>query len=184
MDRAAEIALARSAAPPAASSAARVLVLTDAGYVVADSGRNGVVCLVDRSWLHSLEPHCYDPEGAATILPIAVFRAGERHRGRTEAEIQRDVAVGLTSGRFRLPRRPSLTYMLSSAQVLYNDEGKLVGAWRPHVMLYYPGLTNADVGLGTAPDLRVGMVSGEGTLLATLMIVVPESIDPVPVVGR
>jgi len=51
-------------------------------------------------------------------------------------------------------------------------------------MLYYPGLTNADVGLGTAPDLRVGMVSGEGTLLATLMSVVPESIDPVPVVGR
>jgi hypothetical protein len=184
MDRTAEIALARSAAPPGVSAAARVLVLTDTGYIVADSGRTGVVCLVDRSWRHSLEPHCYDAEGAATILPIAVFRGVERHRGRAEAEIQREVIAGLASGRFRLPRRPSLTYMLSSAQVLYNDEGKRVGAWLPHVMLYYPGLTNAELGLGTAPDLRVGVVSDEGTPLATLMIVVPQSIEPLPVVRR
>src|SRR5579864_8730145 len=49
-DRNAEIALARSAAPPSISADATVLVLTRHGFETAVPGKNGWVCLVDRSW--------------------------------------------------------------------------------------------------------------------------------------
>src|SRR5579871_3282172 len=45
-----EVALARTAAPPAISGAAEVLVLGPRGYGVAVKGSNGFVCLVERSW--------------------------------------------------------------------------------------------------------------------------------------
>ncbi len=62
-----EVALARSAAPSSVSDPATVLVLADSGYVVARSGTNAVTCLVNRSWLHSLEPQCYDAEATSLV---------------------------------------------------------------------------------------------------------------------
>jgi hypothetical protein len=179
-----EIALARSAAPPGVSARARVLALTDTGYVVVDSGAGEpatrVTCVVSRSWPRSVEPHCYDAEGAATVLPIQLRRDVLRHRGRPEAEIDAEIARGLASGRFRLPARPALTYMMSAAQVLYDDAGRRVGAWRPHLMLYYPYLQGAALGLGPTPDMRVGVVSQPGTPLANLTVVVPGFVEPAP----
>src|SRR5579863_7561094 len=55
---AAEIALARTAAPPSVSTDAQVLVLTANGYVVAAKGSNGWVCFVGRPWMAGLD----DPE--------------------------------------------------------------------------------------------------------------------------
>jgi hypothetical protein len=182
LPRAEEISLARSAAPAAVSARARVLVLTDSGYVIADAGSNGVTCVVNRSWPRSIEPHCYDEEGAASILPLELRRTELLHRGASTQDVEREIAAGLASGKFRLPRRPSLTYMMSSAQVLYNDEGRHVGSWHPHVMIYYPYLTNLGLGLGTSiPGMAV---SEEGTPLSTLMLVMPAFVSPVQSVAR
>jgi hypothetical protein len=179
-----EITLARSAAPPGVSARARVLVLTDSGFVVAEPGSSGVTCLVDRSWSLSIEPHCYDAEGAASILPMFVRRTELSHLGASEAEIDREIADGLASGRFRLPRRPALTYMMSAAQVLYDDDGRLVGHWRPHLMMYYPYMTNAELGLPATPDMSVGSVFDEGTPRASLVIVMPEFVSAPAVATR
>ena len=51
MDRDAEIALARSAAPDAISHEASVIVLTRHGYETAVEGKNGWVCWVGRGWM-------------------------------------------------------------------------------------------------------------------------------------
>src|SRR5258708_31281095 len=51
MERNAEILLARSAAPDSISSDATVLILGRQGYQTAVEGRNGFVCMVDRSWM-------------------------------------------------------------------------------------------------------------------------------------
>jgi hypothetical protein len=48
-DRDSEVALARTAAPPAISNDATVLVLTRQGYQTAAPGKSGFVCFVDRS---------------------------------------------------------------------------------------------------------------------------------------
>ena len=175
-----EIALARSAAPAAVSGQATVLVLTDRGFEVADSGTNGVTCVVNRSHPLSLEPHCFDPEGSATVLPIELRRTELLREGRSAAEIEREIARGLADGTYRLPRRPAMSYMMSSGQVLYNDKGAFVGRWQPHLMVYYPALTPADLGLGDAPSPMAPVVVDPGRPLSNIMIVVKDFVDPAP----
>ena len=84
MDRDAEIALARSAAPESISRDADVLVLGRHGYETAVKGKNGFVCVVDRTWMGQFEgdgadmfwnpkgrgPVCFNPPAARSILPI------------------------------------------------------------------------------------------------------------------
>src|SRR5580658_4335703 len=50
IERSAEIALARSAAPDSISQDAEVLFLGRHGYETAVKGKNGFVCMVERSW--------------------------------------------------------------------------------------------------------------------------------------
>lgn len=173
-----EIALARSAAPASISANARVLTLTDTGYAEATAGTSGVTCVVNRSWDRSVEPHCYDAEGSATVMRLELRRNLLRHLGKSEAAISDDLAAGLRDGVYRLPTRPALTYMMSSRQVLYDDSGKLVGKWRPHLMIYFPHLSGAALGLPDVPEMRVGMVTGGGTAESSLMIIMPAFVEP------
>ncbi len=174
-----EITLARSAAPPSVSAWARVLVFTDSGYVVADSGSSGVTCVVNRSWPQALEPHCYDAEGAGSVMPPELRRAELAHRGVAQADIDREIAAGLASGRYRMPQRPALTYMMSAGQVLYDDSGRRVGSWKPHLMLYYPYLKSAELGLSSQDAGRIGSVSQGGTPASSLVIIVQDFV-PAP----
>ena len=172
-----EIALARSGAPASISANARVMMLTDTGYAVIADGSSGVTCIVNRSWNRSLEPVCYDPEATATILRIEMRRELLRHRGKAEAEVAAEVGKALLDGTLRLPTRPALTYMMSAGQVLYDDDGRFVGRWRPHLMIYYPYLTNASMALPPQPEMSVGMVMEDGKHDSFLMIVMPKFVD-------
>jgi len=173
-----EIALARSAAPPSVSDSARILVLTDRGFEVAIPGTNPVTCLVNRSWPESLEPECFDAEASISVLPVELYRTEQRHLGRPEDVIEREVNDRLADGRFRLPRRPAMQYMMSSGQQLISDDGRKVGKWYPHLMLAMPYLTSAELGLSDSVDIRVGMVADSGKPWATLVIPVRAFIDP------
>lgn len=173
-----EITLARSAAPAAVSDSATIYVLGELEYEVAVRGTNGNACYVSRDWLESLEPHCFDAEGAATVMAMAMHRVAKLHQGQTTAEADREVADGLASGRFRLPRRPAMSYMMSAAQRLVSDDGRAVGSWQPHLMIYYPYLTAADLGLPAAGDLRSATVVDPGKPLANIMIVLKDFVQP------
>src|ERR1700733_3710261 len=78
-----EIALSRSAAPISISGDASVLTLGDHGYETALKGRNGFVCLVQRSWAAGFDeaefwnpklrsPICFTPGAAPTVLPAYI----------------------------------------------------------------------------------------------------------------
>ena len=175
-----EISLARSAAPAEVSRAATVMILTERGFEVAEQGTNGVTCVVNRSHPESLEPHCFDAEGSATILPMELRRTELLLEGRSPAEIDREIGAGLVSGKYRLPRRPAMSYMMSSAQVLYDDDGTRVGAWKPHLMIFYPHLTPADLGLGASPSLSPAVVVDPGRPGSNIMVVVDEFVEPAP----
>jgi hypothetical protein len=175
-----EIALARSAAPSSISAGARVLALTDTGYATIAEGSTSVTCVVNRSWDRSVEPHCYDPEGAATVMRIELRRNYLRHLGRPEDEISKELAQGIMSGAYRLPARPALTYMMSSQQVLYDDNGRYVGKWRPHLMIYYPNLSNQAMALPGKPEMRVGMIAGSGGVQSSLIIIMGAFADASP----
>ncbi len=173
--------LARSAAPAPVSAAATVMVLTQRGFTVAQEGTNGVTCIVSRSWPQSLEPVCYDAEASATIMPIEIRQVEMLRDGRSQEAIDREIAEGLLTGKYRLPRRPAMSYMMSSGQVLYDDEGKLVGKWQPHLMIYYPYLTAADLGLGSTPSTQAAMVVDPGKPRSQIMVVVKDFVDPKPI---
>jgi hypothetical protein len=183
LPRAEEIALARSAAPAEISRGASVLVLQRGGYVVAEKGTTGVTCYVNRDRTESLEPHCFDDEGSATIVPIQLRRAELREWGWEKDKIEGDIAAGLQSGRFRLPRRPAVSYMMSSGQVLYSPtSGKRVGQWHPHIMIYYPWMTSHDIGLADSTGPANGpTVAEDGEAMSSVMVIVPDFVSPVPV---
>jgi hypothetical protein len=179
-DRSTEIALARSAAPATVTDSARILVFTGSRYEVAVAGTNGVSCLVSRPWPDAVEPHCYDREGAETVMAIEMRKNELWHRGASDAEIERVIADGLSNGTFRLPRRPAMTYMMSAANMIYDDAGNKIGAGS-HVMIYYPYLSNFDVGFPATPDMHAGIVDQENKPLSNLIILMPTS---VPVRGK
>lgn len=180
LDRAREVALARSAAPSAVSGQATVYVLARGGFVIAERGTNDVSCLVNRSHPESIEPHCYDAEAARTILPIHLAEAALRERGRSKAEISARIEEDIRRGRFALPTRAAVSYMMSSAQVLHNDAGKRVGAWKPHLMIYMPYVKPEDIGVTGAASGATPSVSDPGGPLASVIIVVPDFVDPEP----
>lgn len=179
LPRAREIALARSAAPPAVSDSATIYVLGEQGYEIAVRGTNGNTCYVDRSRVEAIAPQCFNAEGAATILAMEMHRIALLHQGHSVAEADREIADGLASGHFRLPRAPALCYMMSADQNLFDDAGKPVGHWHPHLMWYIPYVTGAELGLGkTGSDGTTTIVQWEGSPLASVMIVVRDFLQP------
>jgi hypothetical protein len=175
LPRAEEIALARSAAPASASDSATIFVLTAKGYEVGVKGKSGAACYVSRDWIESIEPHCFDPEGAATIMRMSMKRVELLHLGTSKEAADRLIADSLASGHFRLPQRPAMSYMLSAEQELIAPDGRAVGKWRPHLMMYYPYLKASDLG-GTA-DNPVATVVDEGMPTANVMIVIPDFVQ-------
>ncbi|MEM7414337.1 MAG: hypothetical protein AAF389_02505 [Gemmatimonadota bacterium] len=178
LDRNTEVALALSAAPADVSADATVLVWTGEGFDAAREGSSGVTCYVARSWPESLEPHCFDEEGSTTILPIHMRQMELWHAGQTKEEIDAEIADGLHSGLFRLPSRPAMSYMMSEGQELIGDDGSPAGNWEPHLMIYFPWMTQEGLGLGEMPSMDAAMVVDPGTPFSNIMIVVG---DHVPV---
>ena len=174
-----EIALARSAAPPAVSDSATIYVLGAQGYEIAVRGTNGNSCYVERSRVETVAPQCFNAEGAATIMAIEMHRTELLHQERSVAETDREIADGLASGHFRLPSRPALSYMMSADQLLTDGDGKPVGHWHPHLMWYMPYVTAAELGLGkTGSDGTTTAVQWEGSPLANVVIIVRDSLKP------
>lgn len=178
MPREQEIALARSAAPPAVADSASIHVLGERGWELAVRGSNGVACHVNRSWPESLEPHCFDAEGARTIMRMEMRRTELYHQGVASADVEREIAAMIADGRLPLPRRPAMSYMMSAAQRLIGDDGQPAGAWRPHLMIFYPYLTAADLGLGANQDPRSAILVDAGKATSNIMVIVSDFIVP------
>ena len=161
-DRSAEIALARSAAPPSVSGDAEVLVLGPHGYVPAASGKNGFVCLVERAWFSGVSddgfwnpklrgPDCYNREAARSVLPTFLTRTKWVLAGASQAEIRTRTAAAMADGRIRPPEAGAMNFMLSKDGYLGDDAG---GPWHPHLMFYTPPIPTADWG-ANLPGTRV-----------------------------
>lgn len=173
-----QIRLARSAAPTEVSAKATVLVLRDGKYVESVKGTNGVTCYVSRSQPEAVEPECFDAEAVHTIMPIDILQTELRIAGKSSAEVDRIVAEKIQSGDFRLPRRPAMVYMMSAAQILYTPDGRRVGAWKPHLMLYYPFVRATDLGLEKAGPLISFL--GEGGAMSAIVIPAGDFVQPAP----
>jgi len=184
----AEIALATSAAPAELSSNATVYAVRDGKVLTLRAGTNGSSCLVARdSHAGSLYPICYNPEGTRTVLKRELMQVRLRTLGVAEDSIDRAVEAAYRSGELGIPQDVALAYMMSPQQVLFSNarkEGRRVGAWHPHLMLYVPGATPAKFGLsdsGTGDPIQVG---SPGTPQAEVIVKLPKWADGTPVGGR
>lgn len=142
----AEIALARTAAPPSISADAEVLVFGRRGYETAVKGTNGFVCFVERSWTAGLEdrefwnsrlraPNCFNPQAARSVLPQYLERARWVVAGATREQIIERTRAALASGQFTAPEPGALTFMLSKNGYV-SDQAD--GPWVPHMMFFVP----------------------------------------------
>ncbi len=166
-----EMAIALSAGPAHMAEQAGVYVLEQNGYVKVRESKNGFNCIVNRDNPKSFEPVCFDAEGTATSLLPVLYKAELRAQGKGEEEIERAIAEGYGSGRFRAPRRPGIVYMLSDQNRVVADPatGRVIN-YPPHVMFYAPYLTNADIGAGPGGP---AFVIGEGSPGALVIVKVP-----------
>jgi hypothetical protein len=178
VDRDAEIAMARSAAPPSVAADAAVLVLTPSGYVTAAPGKNGFVCLVERAWFSGLEdsgfwnpklrgPDCYNRQGARSVLPTFLERTRWALAGATQEEIKARTRAALAAGTIPPPEIGSMNYMFSRQGYLGD---KAQGPWHPHLMFYMPPMATADWG-ADLPGSRV--MSSEAGINPYTMFYVP-----------
>src|SRR5215469_13120703 len=124
MDRSAEIAMAKSAAPPSIAEKATVLVLTRHGYDTAVKGSNGFVCAVERAWMsqydfpqfwnpHMRGPLCYNPTAARTILPYTIRRTQLVLAGHSKSEIAAAIRESIEKHTLPHLEAGAITYMMS-----------------------------------------------------------------------
>jgi hypothetical protein len=154
-DRAYEIALARSAAPPSISDHAEVLVLGRHQYQVAVKGNNGFVCLVTHSWFAGFDdpdfwnpksrgPECMSPPAVRSVLPEFLARTAWVLAGDTKQQLIDKTKAAFASHRFGQPAAASFAFMLSKQGYLNNVHT----AWLPHVMPFVPYGQEAEWGAG------------------------------------
>ena len=160
-DRNAEIALARSAAPESISSDAKILVLGWRGYETAREGRNGFVCLVERSWMSPYSsaefwnpkvrvPACFNPAASRSILPVTFKRTEMVLAGLSKAQMIDRMKAAIDSKELPPPEPGAMCYMMSRASHL-NDA---LGHYVPHLMFYFP-LTDKAAWGADLPDSPV-----------------------------
>lgn len=172
MDRNAEIALARSAAPDAISHDASVLVLTRHGYETAVHGKNGWVCWVGRGWMAMFDhpeywspkiraAECLNPPGARSVLPYAYKRTELVLAGRSKQEIISALKAAIDKKELPSLEQGAVSYMMSKASYL-TDYGNHNG---PHLMFFQSDKNDAAWGanLTNSPVMSANYwyISGE-----------------------
>lgn len=145
-DQATEVALARTAAVPAVSADAEVMVLGKDGYTTAAKGSNGFVCLVERGWGSATidpqfwnpkirSPICFNAAAARSFLQVYLMKTRLVLQGKSKAEVLKAVDSAFAARQLPALEPGAMCYMLSKQQYL-NDDGK---AWHPHVMIFAAG---------------------------------------------
>jgi hypothetical protein len=145
MERNAEITLARSAAPESISRDAEILVLGQHGYETAVKGKNGFVCIVERSWMAPIDdpqfwnpkmrgPNCFNAPGARFNIPIDMKKTESVLAGRSNTEMAADIKTALDKKELPALEPGAMCYMMSKQGYL-NDSA---GHWHPHLMFLIP----------------------------------------------
>lgn len=143
VDREAEIALARSAAPESISRDAEVLVLGRHGFETAVQGTNGFVCIVGRGWTSAPDadfwnpkvrvPICVNAPAARSYLLRVTKETGWILAGQTKAQLIETIAAAIEKKELPPMEPGAMCYMMSKQ----GFGGDSVPHWPPHLMFFY-----------------------------------------------
>jgi hypothetical protein len=145
MERNAEIALARSAAPESIAKNAGVMVMGRHGYETAVKGTNGFVCVVERSWTAPVNdpnfwnpklrgPLCLNAAAVRTYLPLTIKKTELVLAGASKAQMFAGMKAAFDKKELPALEHGAMSYMLSKQGYL----GDGVGHWHPHLMFFVP----------------------------------------------
>jgi hypothetical protein len=166
MDRDAEIALARSAAPDSISREARILVLTEHGYETAVEGKNGFVCLVERAWLNLFDnPQfwnpkvrgaiCFNPPAARCVLPITYMRTQMVLAGASKEKIADGIKEAYAKKKLPDLEPGAMSYMMAKHSYLNDRPITNDGAQNVAHLMFYTPLMNAAIWGANLPNSPV-----------------------------
>jgi hypothetical protein len=184
-----EIALARSAAPVSISRDAEVLVLGAHGYETAVKGKNGFVCLVERSWDADFNDpvfwnptirgaDCLNPEAAKSVLPHFRERAEWALSGLLKEEMIAKTKAEIAASAYSLPGPGAVAFMLSKEQHLAAEPDH----WHPHMMFFVANASDATWGANFAGSPVAIGVSGSDPI-KTFLVPVGKWSDGTPDAG-
>lgn len=157
MERDAEIALARTAAPEDVSRDATVWVLGRHGYETAVEGKNGFVCVVERSWMAPFDnpefwnqknrsPDCYNPPAARSVLPLVKIRTELVLEGLSKEQIIEKLRAAKNEKEIPPLEAGAMAYMMSK-QAYLTDRGSHNLS---HIMFFVPSTDPANWGANAA----------------------------------
>ena len=182
MDRTAEIALARSAAPESISRDAEVRVLGRHGFETAVKGKNGFVCIVERSWTSAPDPDfwnakvrtpiCYNAAAARSYLLRNLKRTELILAGSTKAQVDETIVAAIDNKELPAIESGAMCYMLSKQ----GYGGDSVKHWPAHLMFFYSQIEPATWGAGL-PDSPILPMHDTREQLTTFAVVVPRWSD-------
>jgi hypothetical protein len=154
MDRDAEIALARSASPDSISRDAEVLVLGRHGFETAVKGKNGFVCIVERSWTSAPDPDfwnpkvrtpiCYNAPAVHSVLLRNIKRTDLILAGGTKAQVDETIVAAVDKKELPAIEPGAMCYMMSKQ----GYGGDSVEHWPSHLMFYFSQTDPATWGAG------------------------------------
>jgi hypothetical protein len=157
MNRNAEVALARSAAPDSISRDAEVLVLGKHGYETAVSGKNGFVCIVERSWMDPFDdpqfwspnerlPLCMNAPAARSHLPLTRRTTDLALAGLSKAQLFDAIKAAYDKKELPMPEPGAMCYMMSKQQYF----GPKYKNADPHLMFWFSKTDDMTWGAGVA----------------------------------
>jgi hypothetical protein len=142
-DQGAEIALARSAAPESISRDAEVLILGRHGFETAVKGKNGFVCIVERSWTSAADADFWNPKVRVPIcLNAPAARSYLLHltketewglAGRTQAQMTESITAAIAKKELPAMESGAMCYMMSRQ----GYGGDSILHWPSHLMFFY-----------------------------------------------
>jgi hypothetical protein len=187
-DRAAEVALARTAAPRSITDSATVLVLARDGFVEAHHGTNGFTCVVFRGfdgatndpnfWNAKVRaPQCLNPPASRTVLPNLMKRAAWIMAGVDTTDLNARTKHAYAAHEFATPAPGAMAYMLSPQQYLTNDDPH----WMPHLMFYYDrSMPAAAWGAGDGKSPIIDATGAAPSQILVLLVPLPQWSDGTP----
>ncbi|MHB1863818.1 MAG: hypothetical protein ACYCVL_12715 [Gemmatimonadaceae bacterium] len=184
---AAEIALARTAAPAAVSAGAEILVFGAHGYETAVHGSNGFVCFVGRSWEQDFDapefwnpkirtPQCWNAAAAKSELPDYLERTRWVLAGVSPKDMAARTRAAWAAHQFGAPAPQAMAYMMSRDQYINDGSAGTAPRWYPHVMFFVSATQDAKWGANVR-SAPIFSTTSDAEPITTFFVVVPRWSD-------
>jgi hypothetical protein len=149
------------------------MILGRHGYETVVKGKNGFVCVVQRSWTAGIDdpdfwnpklraPICFNPPAARSYLPQTIRKTELIIAGRSKAQMFENIEAALDKKELPTPEFGAMCYMMSKQGYLSDRDGH----WHPHLMFFLPltDPTNWGADMPGSPIIGVKDTSGRLTV--------------------